>query len=85
MYRLGLDIGITSVGWAVLATDENAEPYRIIDLGSRTRFEIEFSPKEKPSADGMNEVRFLFSANKNEASAIGKTNAECFHQFLNKQ
>lgn len=35
MYRLGLDIGITSVGWAVLATDENAEPYRIIDLGSR--------------------------------------------------
>ncbi len=35
MYRLGLDIGTTSVGWAVLHTDENAEPDRIIDLGVR--------------------------------------------------
>ncbi|MGP1421560.1 MAG: DNA repair protein RecN [Tannerella sp.] len=41
---------------------------RMVLLGiPNTRFEIEFSPKEKPSADGMNEVRFLFSANKNEA------------------
>ncbi|WP_314790662.1 DNA repair protein RecN [Tannerella forsythia] len=41
---------------------------RMVLLGiPNTRFEIELSPKEKPSADGMNEVRFLFSANKNEA------------------
>lgn len=44
MYRLGLDIGITSVGWAVLATDNNAEPYRIIDLGSRI-FDAAEQPK----------------------------------------
>ena len=31
-----------------------------------TRFGIELWPKEKPSADGMDEVCFLFSANKNE-------------------
>ncbi len=35
MYKLGLDIGITSVGWAVLNTDINGEPNRIIDLGVR--------------------------------------------------
>ena len=41
---------------------------RMVLLGiPNTRFEIELSPKEKPSADGMDEVRFLFSANKNEA------------------
>ncbi|KKY60635.1 DNA repair protein RecN [Tannerella forsythia] len=41
---------------------------RMVLLGiPNTRFEIELLPKEKPSADGMNEVRFLFSANKNEA------------------
>ncbi len=35
LYRLGLDVGITSVGYAVLATDQNAEPTRIIHSGSR--------------------------------------------------
>lgn len=34
-YRLGLDIGITSVGWAVLEHDSSEEPFRIIDLGVR--------------------------------------------------
>ena len=34
-YRIGLDIGITSVGWSVIKNDENGEPQRIIDLGSR--------------------------------------------------
>ena len=34
--RIGLDIGITSVGWAVMACDEeNGEPLRILGLGSR--------------------------------------------------
>jgi DNA repair protein RecN (Recombination protein N) len=31
-----------------------------------TRFQILFTPKSKPSADGMDDVSFLFSANKNE-------------------
>ena len=34
-YIVGLDIGISSVGWALLALDENDNPYRIIDVGSR--------------------------------------------------
>ncbi|WP_373482663.1 type II CRISPR RNA-guided endonuclease Cas9 [Acetobacterium sp.] len=35
MYKIGLDIGTTSVGFAVLETDINNEPKRIIDLGCR--------------------------------------------------
>lgn len=34
-YRIGLDIGIASVGWAVLENDSHDEPFRIIDLGVR--------------------------------------------------
>ena len=34
-YRLGLDIGITSIGWAVLEHDDDEEPFRIADLGVR--------------------------------------------------
>ena len=34
-YTLGLDIGIASIGWAVLGNDENGKPNRIIDLGVR--------------------------------------------------
>ena len=43
-YTLGLDIGITSVGWAVLANDAQGEPYRIQDLGVRI-FEAAEQPK----------------------------------------
>src|SRR5579875_912453 len=38
LYRLGLDIGITSVGWAVLALEQDESmlrPFRIQDLGVR--------------------------------------------------
>lgn len=34
-YRIGLDIGIASVGWAVLENNSEDEPIRIIDLGVR--------------------------------------------------
>ena len=34
-YTLGLDIGIGSVGWAVLQNDAKGEPIRIQDLGVR--------------------------------------------------
>lgn len=34
-YILGLDVGISSVGWGLLALDENDRPYKIIDVGSR--------------------------------------------------
>lgn len=34
-YAIGLDIGITSVGWATVALDADENPCGIIDLGSR--------------------------------------------------
>lgn len=34
-YILGLDIGISSVGWGLLLLDDNNNPYRILDVGSR--------------------------------------------------
>lgn len=43
-YRIGLDIGITSVGWAVLENGINDEPKRIVDLGVRI-FEAAEIPK----------------------------------------
>ena len=43
-YRIGLDIGITSVGWAVIEDDEHGKPIRIVDLGSRI-FEAAEIPK----------------------------------------
>jgi len=43
-YAIGLDIGITSVGWATVALDENDKPYGIINLGSRI-FDAAEQPK----------------------------------------
>ncbi len=34
-YRIGLDIGIASVGWAVLQNNSEGEPVHIIDMGVR--------------------------------------------------
>lgn len=47
-YAIGLDIGITSVGWAVLGLDENERPCGIIDLGSRI-FDAAENPKNGAS------------------------------------
>ncbi len=52
-YVLGLDIGIASVGWAVVELDENYEPYRIIDVGVRA-----FNAAELPkTGESLNKVR----------------------------
>ena len=44
MYRLGLDVGIKSVGWCVLECDENGEPIQINALNSRI-----FDAAEQPN------------------------------------
>ena len=44
-YRIGLDIGITSVGWSAIEDDANGNPIRIIDLGSRI-FDVAENPKD---------------------------------------
>lgn len=43
-YAIGLDIGITSVGWAAVALDANEDPCGILDMGSRI-FEAAEQPK----------------------------------------
>lgn len=43
-YILGLDLGIASVGWAVVEIDEKENPLRLIDVGVRT-FERAEMPK----------------------------------------
>ncbi len=47
-YTLGLDIGIGSVGYAVLQNDQNREPIKIIDLGVRV-FDRAEHPKDGSS------------------------------------
>lgn len=47
-YAIGLDIGVASVGWAVLALDEKDSPCGIINLGSRI-FDAAENPKDGKS------------------------------------
>ena len=55
-YRIGLDIGIASVGWAVLQNNSNDEPIRIVDLGVRI-FDTAEIPKTGESLAGPREQR----------------------------
>ncbi|MBP3597589.1 MAG: type II CRISPR RNA-guided endonuclease Cas9 [Clostridia bacterium] len=58
-YRIGLDIGITSVGWSVIENDINGNPVRIIDLGSRI-FDAAEKPKDgSPLAKERRDARSL--------------------------
>lgn len=58
-YRIGLDIGITSVGWAAIEDDINGNPKRIIDLGSRI-FDAAENPKDgSPLAKDRRDARGL--------------------------
>lgn len=54
MYRLGLDVGIKSVGWCVLECDENGEPIQINALNSRI-----FDVAEQPNGASLAEPRRL--------------------------
>lgn len=47
-YGIGLDIGISSVGWAVVALDNNESPYGIINMGARV-FDAAENPKDGAS------------------------------------
>ncbi len=47
-YRVGLDIGVASVGWSVLETDDLGNPIRIADLGVRI-FDAAEHPKDGSS------------------------------------
>ena len=58
-YRIGLDLGIASVGWAVLEDDEKGKPVRIVKMGSRI-FDAAENPKDgSPLAQPRREARGL--------------------------
>ncbi|MDR1379908.1 MAG: DNA repair protein RecN [Tannerella sp.] len=58
---------ITGLRKKASGTVEKQLTERMVLLGMpNARFQILFAPKGKPSADGMDEVSFLFSANRNE-------------------
>lgn len=44
-YRIGLDIGVTSVGWAAYECNKTGEPQKLLGLGSRI-FEAAENPKD---------------------------------------
>lgn len=47
-YKIGIDLGISSVGWATMKLNENDEPCRILDMGSRV-FDVAENPKNGAS------------------------------------
>lgn len=47
-YKIGLDLGIASIGWAVMQVNENGEPIKIEKLGTRI-FEKAENPKDGSS------------------------------------
>ncbi len=47
-YGIGLDIGITSIGWVTTSLDENEAPYKIDKLGCRI-FDLAENPKDGSS------------------------------------
>ena len=47
-YSIGLDIGITSIGYAVMLLDDNDQPCRIMKMGSRI-FDAAENPKDGSS------------------------------------
>ena len=52
-YKIGLDLGISSVGWAALLLDENDEPVRILDMNTHI-----FKAAEEPkTGESLAKVR----------------------------
>ncbi len=69
-YRLGLDLGTNSIGWAMLALNQENQPYKILDAGVRI-FSDGRNPKDgtplavaRREARGMRRRRDRFLARK---------------------
>lgn len=57
-YRIGLDLGITSVGWSVIENNNLGNPIRIVNLGSRI-FDAAENPKNGYSVPKNGSIRVL--------------------------
>lgn len=72
-YRIGLDIGSTSVGWAVLEDDEFGDVIGIVDLGVRI-FEAAQVPKTGASlAEERSKKRSIRRQNRRKAHRVFRT------------
>ncbi len=80
-YRIGLDIGIASVGYAVLACDEQGEPYRIVRIGSRVFDKLENAKDGKSLALPRREARGMRRRLRRRAHRLERARA-CFAQYL---
>lgn len=72
-YRIGLDIGITSVGWAVIENDSDGKPIRIVDLGSRIFDAAEVPKTGAPLAEHRREARSSRRRNRRKVYRILRT------------
>lgn len=71
-YRVGLDIGITSVGWAVIENDEDGNPIRIVDLGSRIFDAAEVPKTGAPLAEARRNARSARRRNRRKVHRINR-------------
>ena len=71
-YRIGLDIGITSVGWAVIENNEDCEPIRIVDLGSRIFDAAEVPKTGAPLAEARRNARSARRRNRRKVHRINR-------------
>ena len=72
-YRLGLDLGTNSIGWAMLALNQENQPYKILDAGVRIFSNSRDSDKNKTPLNvrrrtmrGMRRRRDRFLARKSK-------------------
>lgn len=74
-FRIGLDLGIASVGWAVIEDDAKGNPRRIIDLGSRI-FDAAEKPKDgSPLAKARRDKRDLRRRLRRKQHRVKRTKA----------
>ncbi|MFI3162889.1 MAG: type II CRISPR RNA-guided endonuclease Cas9 [Bacillota bacterium] len=80
-YRLGLDLGIASVGWSIMECDENGEPFRIENMGVRC-FDKAEQPKTGASlAEPRRDARGLRRRIRRKAHRIERAKFEIKKEF----
>ncbi len=80
-YRIGLDIGVASVGWSAFACSENGEPLRILDLGVRV-FDGAENPKTGASlAEPRRQARCLRRRLRRRAHRLERVRVLCSQHF----
>ncbi|MCM1295355.1 MAG: type II CRISPR RNA-guided endonuclease Cas9 [Muribaculaceae bacterium] len=80
-YRIGLDIGVASVGWCAFECDKAGEPLRILDLGVRA-FEGAENPKNGASlAEPRRLARGLRRRLRRRAHRLERVRSLCTQYF----